>query len=184
MCPSFGVPWLRLDRAVARLKQLYGTNALSPKLQPIIFLCGLKYLVSYRDATNRRMTHYVDDGLREAVDSALPILMETTKSFRLDQQAGRLRVAPANAEFEQLRCAFLVFEHRLPIVANAWVSGGRREAHLVRLVFGMGVAARFSPCSHSHVRAMLRKPLKLPPAVLDVVESFHWDAEWSVALRA
>ena len=183
MCPSFGVPWARLERAVARLKQLQGPRPSFTGVQPILFLCGLKYLLTYRQATNRRLTHYIDDGLRETVDLALPPLMDAVKSFRVDEPVGRLRFSAANPEFEQVRCAFLVFEHRLTPAINLWLNRGSREANIVRLTFGMGVAARFAPCAHTHVRAMMKRPLRFPPGVLDVLESFRWSAQWSLALN-
>src|SRR3954468_14552220 len=76
MHPSFGVPWPRLQRAAARLSELHTARGERGRVSALIFLCGVKYLVTYREANGRRLSHYLDDGLREAVDHTLPVLMK------------------------------------------------------------------------------------------------------------
>jgi hypothetical protein len=184
MHPSFGVPWPRLQRAAARLADLHAPRPESCRVHALIFLCGLKYLLTYRSAKGRRLSHYLDDGLREAVGETLPALMQWSAEFRPPVvRAGRISLPRAeNIEFDQLVFAFGQLPARLPASPSEWIEQTGREANLVRLSFGMGVSARFAPDSHDFVRRMLEKPLPLPAAVLDVLESFNWHPEWSVAL--
>ena len=177
MHPSFGVPWPRLQRAAARLTELAGATECS-RVQAQLVLCGLKYLLTYRLETGRRLTHYIDDGLREAVQQALPALMKGCRPTV--RRASRL-VRPENAEFEQLVFAFRQLQ--LPPGLAEWMPRDARDPRVVRLSFGLGVVSRFAPESHQFVRRMLEKPLSLRAGVLDVLESFRWHPEWSVALR-
>jgi len=183
MCPSFGVPWPRLERAARRLQQIHDTSPLS-RIQPLIFLCGLKYLATYRMVNRRRLTHYIDDGLREAVERALPLLISLTKELRLDTPVHRIPDLKFNREFERIGYAFLLFNERLPRPIEKWVAGPRRDSALVRLTFGMGVMARFAPESHTLVRRLMEQPIPLSAQEADVIESFRWDPRWSVALTA
>jgi hypothetical protein len=185
MCPSYGVPWPRLERAARRLQQIHASSPFS-RIQPLIFLCGLKYLSTYRAANRRRLTHYIDDGLREAVERALPLLITLSKELELDSPVHRIPNLKFNREFERVGYAFLFFNERLPREIVKWVgrSGPLRDAALVRLTFGMGVMARFAPESHTLVRRLLEHPVKLTSPEADVIESFRWDPRWSVALTA
>jgi hypothetical protein len=181
MCPSYGVPWPRLQRAAARLKQLSPVASLE-RIQPMLFLCGLKYLMTYRDAKGRRLSHYIDDGLRESVERGLPTLVALSKELDLDAPVHRMPKVKVNAEYEKLTYAFLFFNERLPAPIMRWASGPGRNDALVRLTFGMGVMARFAPESHTLVRRLLEKPIRVSPEEVDVLESFRWDPAWSVAL--
>jgi hypothetical protein len=183
MCPSFGVPWTRLERAAARLTHIHSGASL-PRVQPLLFLCGLKYLSTYRAINRRRLTHYVDDGLREAVERGLPALVQLAKELELDAPVHRLSKLMVNTEWERITYAFLFFNDRLPADIARWASGPVREASLVRLTFGMGVMARFAPESHTLVRRLVEKPVRLSAEEFDVLESFRWDSRWSVALGA
>lgn len=184
MHPSFGVPWPRLERAAARLKLLHPAPSECPRVSTLLFLCGLKYLLTYREATGRRLSHYLDDGLREAVEHTLPALMRRAAELRLRPRThgSRLPVREDNPEFFRLHFGFECLHERLPAATMKWVAS--HEANWTRLAFGLGVAARFAPETHVLVREMLRKPLALSTPVLDVVASFRWDPDWSLALRA
>lgn len=181
MCPSYGVPWPRLERAAARLRQIHFDAPLT-RVQPLLFLCGLKYFTTYRSANRRRLSHYVDDGLREAVERGLPLLVSLAKEVHLDAPVHRFRLATVNEPFERVNYAFLFFNDRLPPGVDRWAGKTMREASLIRLTFGMGVMARFAPESHTLVRRLVEKPVRLSQEELDVLESFRWDARWSVAL--
>lgn len=183
MCPAFGVPWPRLERAAARLRQL-SPNAPFERIQPLIFLCGLKYLLTYRSANRRRLTHYVDDGLRESVERALPTFVALSKQLQVDAPVGRIQLADSNIELERMNYAFLFLNEALPLEVKRWLGHTNRDAALIRLTFGMGVMARFAPESHTLVRRMMEKPVKLSAGEADVLESFCWDPSWSVALTA
>lgn len=184
MHPSFGVPWPRLQRAAARLTELHSRQPEPRRVHALIFVCGLKYLLTYRKANGRRLSHYLDDGLREAVEQTLPVLMQRRTGFQPPtSRAGRVLLpATANTEFDQLVFAFGQLQKSLPAAIAKWIGQTKRDSNLIRLSFGMGVAARFAPVSHEFVRHMLENPLRLNTAILDVVESFHWHPEWSVAL--
>ena len=184
MHPSFGVPWPRLHRAAARLMQLHAAPD-QGLIHSLLFLCGLKYLLTYREATGRRLSHYIDDGLREAVDQTLPVLMKHCAAFRPPRSPiSRFWRRETNAEFQQLIFAFGRLHQHFPASTAAWVGSGVRENNLVRLAFGLGVTARFAPESHTFVREMFAKPLVLSAAYLDVLESFHWHPDWSLALAS
>ena len=184
MCPAFGVPWPRLERAAARLRQL-SPSAPFERVQPLIFLCGLKYLLTYRSVNRRRLTHYVDDGLREAVDRSLPVFVALSKQLQVDAPQGRIELTDdSNIELERVNYAFLLLNDALPLEVKRWIGRTHREAALVRLTFGMGVMARFAPESHTLVRRMMDKPVRLSAGEADVLESFRWDASWSVALTS
>jgi hypothetical protein len=150
----------------------------------LIFLCGLKYLFTYRNATGRRLSHYLDDGLREAVEHTLPALMKRAAMFQQAHLQNRRIATPAleNVGYEQLLFAFGKLHARLPAATARWIQHAGGEDNLVRLSFGMGVIARFAPESHDFIRGLLEEPLLLNSAVVDVLESFQWDPEWSVAL--
>jgi hypothetical protein len=182
MNPSFGVPWPRLQRAAARLTELHPARAERGAVPSLLFLGGLTYLLSYREATGRRLSHYLDDGLREAVDHTLPALMKQCAEFpaRPLARLGRYVRARDNTELQQLRFGFARLQQRWPTSTAKWM--GTHEGNLVRLAFGFGVVARFAPESHQFVRRMLEHPLDFPTPVLDVLESFRWDPEWSVTL--
>jgi hypothetical protein len=170
-----------LQRAAARLQQLHA-RAPFGRVQPLIFLCGVKYLVTYRAANKRRLSHYIDDGLREAVERGLPLLVSLTKELQLDAPTHRFATAIVNDEYERLTYAFLFFNDRLPAPIRRWAAPPIRNAALIRLTFGMGVMARFAPESHTLVRRLVEKPVRLSPEEADVLESFRWDSSWSVAL--
>jgi hypothetical protein len=181
MHPSFGVPWPRLQRAAARLTQLHSAPAERGRVPALLFLCGLKYLLTYREATGRRLSHYLDDGLREAVDYTLPVLMKRAESpVRLRRPRSRVAAPKRHSEFEQLITGFMRLQERFPSSTARWLA--THEGYLVRLAFGFGVSARFAPESHDFVRRMLDQPLRFPVPVLDVLESFRWDPEWSIVL--
>ena len=184
MHPSFGVPWPRLQRAAARLEQLHAAQPEPRRVHALIFLCGLKYLFTYRNATGRRLSHYLDDGLREAVEHTLPALMKRAATFQPASAPNR-RIARPPTEidgFEQLLFAFGKLHARLPAATSRWIQQAGGEDNLVRLSFGMGAVARFAPESHDFIRRLLEKPLLLNSHVVDVLESFQWDPEWSVVL--
>jgi hypothetical protein len=182
MHPSFGVPWPRLQRAAARLTELHA-SAGQGRVHALLFLCGLKYLLTYREANGRRLSHYLDDGLREGVDYSLPALMKHCTELKPRRlPVSRARRAEVNIEFQQLRFAFHRLNRRFPAFTERWIARGRREANIVRLTFGMGVSARFAPESHLFVRRMLEQPMVLLNSELDVLESFRWDPEWSLML--
>ncbi|HWN96195.1 MAG TPA: hypothetical protein VNT99_14260 [Methylomirabilota bacterium] len=183
MHPSFGVPWPRLQRAAARLTELHATQPEARRVHALIFLCGLKYLLTYRHANGRRLSHYLDDGLRESVERTLPALMRQLNGFQAPScRAGRVSLPPlGDYELEKLIFAFGKLPQALPPATSKWL-GGAFEANLIRLSFGMGVVARFAPDSHDFVLRLVENPIKLNSRVLDVLESFHWDPEWSVAL--
>ena len=184
MHPSFGVPWPRLQRAAARLAELHTTPD-QGRVHSLLFLCGLKYLLSYRQANGRRLSHYIDDGLREAVEEALPALMRHCANIPSPRQrAGRVQGRETNAEFQQLISGFHQLHRHFPASTAKWVGSGTRENNLVRLAFGMGVIARFAPESYLFVRKMLARPLTLSTAHIDVLESFHWHPDWSLMLAA
>ena len=183
MHPSFGVPWPRLQRAAARLTVLHPSSADTGRVHALLFLCGLKYLLTYRQANGRRLSHYLDDGLREAVDHTLPALMARSAEFKPPLKGIRLPLRQTNLEFAQLVFGFRKLHVQLPAAAAQWLAGSSLdEANLVRLTFGMGVAARFAPSAHQFVRRMLDQPLAISTPVADVWESFRWHPEWSVAL--
>ncbi len=184
MHPSFGVPWPRLQRAAARLSELHATQPEPHRVHALIFLCGLKYLFTYRHANGRRLSHYLDDGLREAVEHTLPALMQRANWFQTPLSRASRMVLPlsANPEFEKLLFAFRKLHQRTPAATSRWLAGSAFESNLLRLSFGMGVAARFAPESHDFVLRLIENPLVLNTRVLDVVESFRWHPEWSVAL--
>ena len=150
----------------------------------MLFLCGLKYLLTYRAVNGRRLTHYVDDGLREAVEKSLPIFVALSKQLQLDAPVGRFSVPAVNAEHERVNYAFILLNEALPLEVKRWVGGPPTDAPLIRLTFGMGVMARFAPESHTIVKRMMDKPIRLSMEEADVLESFRWDASWSVALNA
>jgi len=182
MHPSFGVPWPRLQRAAERLSELHAP-ATHGRVHALLFLCGLKYLFTYREATGRRLSHYLDDGLREFADHTLPVLMKhCAEAQRPRSSGGRIARTETNAEFSQLAFAFDRLHQRMPALTAEWIKAGRRDTNLIRLTFGIGVVARFAPDSHLFVREMLQKPLVLTAPVLDVLESFRWHPEWSVML--
>ena len=183
MCPSFGVPWPRLERAAERIRQLRSPSVPLARVQPILFLCGLKYLLTHRAANGRRLNHHVDDGLREAVEKSIPLFVALSKQLQLDAPVGRTSLMPVNAEFERVNYAFLFFNEALPLEVKRWIAGPFEQAQLVRLTFGMGVMARFAPESHTLVKRMAENPVHLSPEESDVLESFRWDASWSVALH-
>jgi hypothetical protein len=149
----------------------------------MLFLCGLKYLLTYRAENGRRLTHYVDDGLREAVEKSLPTFVSLSKQLQLDAPVDRVSLVPVNIEFERVNYAFLFFNEALPLEVKRWAKAPYVESSLVRLTFGMGVMARFAPESHTLVKRMTEKPLRLSPEESDVLESFRWDSSWSVALH-
>jgi hypothetical protein len=184
MHPSFGVPWARLQRAAARLTQLHAPQPEACRVHALLFLCGLKYLFTYRNATRRRLSHYLDDGLREAVVDTLPALMLWCEEFQPPTvHAGRLSLPGVeHLEFEQLIFAFGQLPQRLSAATSEWIDNTGGEANVVRLSFGMGVSARFASRSQDFVRRMLEQSLPLPTPIIDVLESFHWHPEWSVAL--
>jgi hypothetical protein len=184
MNPSFGVPWSRLQRAAARLNELHDARAEAGRVSALLFLCGLKYLLTYREANGRRLNHYVDDGLREAVAQTLPMLMKCCAEVAVPRASHR-RPSPIvelHPEFQQLTLAFCDLHKRLPCATAHWL--GNDEANVVRLTFGMGVAARFAPESHEFILRFLDSPPILPASILDVLESFRWHPAWSVALAA
>jgi hypothetical protein len=181
MHPSFGVPWPRLQRAVARLTELDAATADHGRVHALLFLCGLKYLLTYRQKTRRRLTHYIDDGLREAVHHTLPTLMHRCGELPW-HQSPRSRLHEDNPEFQQMVFAFRELHQQLPASTARWISREEGEPNLVRLSFGMGVISRFAPESHQFVRRMLDKPLIVSTPVLDVLESFRWHPEWSLVL--
>lgn len=181
MQPSYGVPWPRLQRAAARFSELYAAPREANRVHALLFLCGLKYLLTYRQANGRRLSHYLDDGLREAVEHTLPFVMRRSKaSARAPECKPRLLPRRANVHFEKLVAGFTDLPRRLPASTARWLVGS--EANFLRLTFGMGVAARFGAESHQFTREMLAEPFDFPRPVLDVVESFHWHPEWSLAL--
>ena len=184
MHPSFGVPWPRLQRAAARLEQLHAAQPERARVHALIFLCGLKYLFTYRNATGRRLSHYLDDGLREAVEHTLPALMKRAAMFqpRLAQHRRSTASVTEHDGFERLLFAFEKLHARLPAATARWIQQCGGDDNLVRLSFGMGVVARFAPESHEFIRQLLDKPLLLSSPVVDVLESFQWDPEWSVVL--
>ena len=153
------------------------------RVHALLFLCGLKFLLTYREANGRRLSHYLDDGLREAVEHTLPVLMNQCAAFQPPRRSNR-RVArcEVNDEFQHLRFGFRRLHRRLPACTAKWVEAGEREAGIVRISFGMGIVARFAPESHPFVREMLEKPLVLSVHELDVLESFRWHPEWSLVL--
>jgi hypothetical protein len=183
MCPSFGVPWPRLERAAERLRQLRSPSVPLSRVQPLLFLCGLKYLLTYRAVNGRRLTHYVDDGLREAVEKSLPLFVALSKQLQLDSPVGRVSLAPVNIEFERVNYAFVFLNEALPIEVKRWAAGPFEQAQLIRLTFGMGVMARFAPESHTLVKRMHETTIRLSPEESDVLESFRWHSSWSVALH-
>src|SRR5688572_7696315 len=91
MNPSFGVPWPRLQRAAARLNELHNARAEAGRVSALLFLCGLRYLITYREANGRRLSHYIDDGLRETVALTLPTLMKSCSDFAISKTADRQR---------------------------------------------------------------------------------------------
>ena len=183
MHPSFGVPWPRLQRAAARLGDLHAQQPDSARVHALLFICGLKYLLTYRAANGRRLSHYIDDGLRETVEFTIPPLVDYCRRYRSPHPHGtRLPVRESNEEFQQLIFGFSRLHAHLPPATARWIGKGNPESNLLRLTFGMGVAARFAPNSHGLVRRMLAKPLIVSVAINDVWESFRWDPEWSVAL--
>jgi hypothetical protein len=183
MHPSFGVPWPRLQRAAARLSELHAQQPEPARVHALLFICGLKYLMTYRAANGRRLSHYIDDGLREAVEFTIPPLIDRCREYRSPHPQGtRLPARESNDEFRQLIFGFGRLHADLPPATARWIARGNPEFNLVRLTFGMGVTARFAPNSHGFVRRMLHKPLIVSIPVIDVWESFHWNPEWSVAL--
>lgn len=183
MNPSFGVPWPRLQRAAARLNELHDARAEAGRVSALLFLCGLRYLVTYREANGRRLSHYVDDGLREAVAQTLPALMKCCGQFAFPRAVGRRSsMVQPRSEFQQLSLGFCELHKHLPLAAEHWLRDD--DVNVVRLTFGMGVVARFDPESHEFVRSFLDRPLILPTPILDVLESFRWHPTWSVALAA
>lgn len=182
MHPSFGVPWPRLQRAARRLAELRAP-AEQARVHALLFLCGLKYLLTYREANGRRLSHYLDDGLREAVDYSLPALMKCCAEFKPSRwPASRTQRTELNIQFQQLRFGFRRLYQRFPVLTERWIEKGKCEANIVRLTFGLGVSARFAPESHTFVRKMLAQPLILLNSELDVLESFRWHPEWSLML--
>jgi hypothetical protein len=182
MHPAFGVPWPRLQRAAARLTELHAQQPEPARVHTLLFICGLKYLLTYRAANGRRLSHYVDDGLREAVERTIPALIDWCRQYQPQHPHGRLTMRETNEEFQQLIFGFGKLHAALPEATAKWVTRGIPESNLLRLTFGMGVAARFAPNSHGLVRRMLAQPLIVSAAVADVWESFRWSPEWSVAL--
>src|SRR6185369_14473124 len=114
MNPSFGVPWPRLQRAAARLHELHDARAEAGRVSALLFLCGLKYLLTYREANGRRLSHYLDDGLREAVDHTLPALMKYGGAFERQSRGARIRVSQTSSQFRRLVFAFNRLHQRLP----------------------------------------------------------------------
>jgi hypothetical protein len=182
MNPSFGVPWPRLQRAAARLTEIHPARAERAQVFALLFLGGLTYLLTYREATGRRLSHYVDDGLREAIDHTLPILMKRCGEFAGKSSQDKSAASKdGSLEFQQLTFGFHQLLQRPPSSTIKWL--GPHPDNFVRLTFGFGVASRFAPESHDFVRRMLDRPLQFPLEVRDVLESFRWDPEWSVALK-
>ncbi len=180
MYPSYGVPWPRLERAAARLTELHSARAEPGRVSAMLFFCGLKYLLSYRQACGRRLSHYLDDGLREAVHHTLPGLMKYCTAGRsILARSGRCHHEDT-IEFRQLIAGFARLQERLPSSTAKWI-GGHQE-NLVRLAFGIGVASRFSPESYAFVRCLLEKPIHFSLEDRDVLDSFQWHPDWSLAL--
>lgn len=165
------------------MNDLHPARAERGRVSALLFLCGVKYLLTYREVNGRRLTHYVDDGLREAVDHTLPALMKRCSESPLVRTPGtRLTTRDGNVEFAQLVFGFGKLHQRLPSSTAKWLSLSGAEENFARLTFGMGVAARFAPDSHEFLRRMLSQPLVFSVPVLDVLESFRWHPEWSLAL--
>ncbi len=185
MHPTFGVPWPRLQKAAARLAQLHANRGERGRVSALLFLCGVKYLVTYREANKRRLAHYLDDGLREAVEHTLPVLMKRSAESPMIRGPGTRRsLLDGNVEFAQLVFGFGKLNQILPSSTLEWAGRDCLEMNLIRLIFGMGVAARFSPSSHEFLRRMFSLPLHMSVPVQDVLESFTWDPEWSLAIAA
>jgi hypothetical protein len=183
MHPSFGVPWPRLQRAAARLSELHASPRETGRVHALIFICGLQYLLTYRQTTRRRLSHYLDDGLREAVDHTLPALMSRCVDSPVElPQVERWVRQRSNQHLNKLVTGFNELRRSLPASTSRWLEGPASEANFLRLTFGMGVAARFAPDSHRFTLDLLDEPLALTRPVLDVVESFHWHPDWSLAL--
>jgi hypothetical protein len=166
------------------LSELHAPEPQISRVHALIFVCGLKYLLTYRDAKRRRVSHYLDDGLREAVEETLPALIQWSEEFQPPPlHGGRISFEwSPNLEFEQLTFGFEQLPTRLSAATSEWVRKTGDEASLLRLSFGMGVSARFGVRSQKFVQRMMEKPLSLSQSVIDVLESFHWHPEWSLAL--
>lgn len=182
MHPSFGVPWPRLQRAAARLNELHASPRESGRVHALLFVCGLKYLLTYRQANQRRLSHYIDDGLREAVDHTLPALMRHCERAKIKPPSSESRIPSSPSRLDKLTHGFEGLRRGLPASTSRWLEGPASEANFLRLTFGMGVAARFAPESYSFTLELLDEPFELTGPVLDVVESFHWHPDWSLAL--
>ena len=104
------------------------------------------------------------------------------ESPRVRTPGTRRSIRDGNLEFAQLVFGFGKLHQRLPAATAQWAGRDLLDANLVRLAFGMGVAARFSPDSHEFLRRMLEQPLNFSTPVQDVLESFAWHPDWSLAL--
>ena len=166
------------------MSELHAARGERGRVSALLFFCGVKYFQTYREANGRRLSHYLDDGLREAVEHTLPALMKRCGQSPLVRLPGtRLRNIDGNLEFAQLVFGFSKLHQRWPASTVHWF-GATPDSNLIRLVFGMGVAARFAPDSHEFLRRMLEQPLLFAPHVQDVLDSFQWHPEWSVTLTA
>src|SRR5688572_11471757 len=131
MHPAFGVPWPRLHRAAARLTELHAQQPEPARVHALLFICGLKYLLTYRAANGRRLSHYLDDGLRETVEFTIPPLIDACRQYRsLHSQGTRLPPRESNDEFQQLVFGFGKLHAQLPTATARWTARGNPESNL------------------------------------------------------
>lgn len=170
---TFGVPWSRLAESLERIKHVYAPRPRNSQVWPAIFFCGLKYGGSYGAIHKQQVVHDCDDGLRESVHEALPILMRATavdgprpaKAERVIQQSN----AP---DFHRFCSGFIMFESLLPESVTDWLGGKEKERRSVRLVFGMGAVAFSDSSSRERVIALVKGPLPFPHRVHAITSRF------------
>lgn len=193
---SYQVPWTRLESACISLKRdAVGEDGFH-RLLPILFLCGLRFQVSYFEASqsaNSRLKqagagHLPDDCLNEVCIVGLQKLMRIAKSRKLQATLSELLQRSSNSEWLILSVAFIELLDGLPSTVRRWVDHGDREKNMVRFSFGMGVRSAWAEESRSFVRKMAKKPFGFvnpngepcSSQVRAIIDNFVWNTDWTV----
>jgi hypothetical protein len=188
MQPVWGIPGERIENAIARLEDLRAGMSKTVWIDPVLFLCGLKYGMTRFDA-GWLVGHVVDDGLGEATRLALPVLIRVAKSKEMRRDLRSLGLE-TGWEFAALRTAFATFERKLPPTVMKWVQRGDAEQNRRRLALSLGVRARFEPVSMEFVARVLGSRFTFVNGadrdcgdeVKAVVGDFQFDPSWALPL--
>jgi hypothetical protein len=188
MQPTYQVPWSKLERTFARLKEILGDvqaqvsarkfdrafarqellcSGQNHRAFLLLFLCGLRFEFGYFRASENAQNglrqvgagHLLDDCLAETCDRGLRSLMEIAKSRRLRETVSEFLKPSVNTELLLLGVAFAELQEKLPVTVTHWIEHGERESNCIRFCFGMGVRSLWARESCSFVHKMMRKPL-------------------------